>query len=69
MPNFKEKLIPDNKIILVGANAGEILMYGGVEYQDYTDMTIQPADYILNAWMSYGMIVDAPENIGVINLT
>jgi hypothetical protein len=44
-------------------------MYGGVEYQDYTDMTIQPADYILNAWMSYGMIVDMPENIGVIKLT
>lgn len=69
LPDFREKLIPDNQIILVGANAGEILMYGGVEYQDYTDMTIQPADYILNAWMSYGMIVDMPENIGVIKLT
>jgi hypothetical protein len=69
LPNFREKLIPDNQIILVGQDAGEILMYGGVEYQDYTDMTIQPADYILNAWMSYGMIVDMPENIGVIKLT
>jgi hypothetical protein len=69
LPDFREKLIPDNQIILVGQNAGEILMYGNVEYQDYTDMTIQPADYILNAWMSYGMVVDMPENIGVIKLT
>lgn len=69
LPNMRERLIPDDKILVVGGNAGEILMYGGVEFQDYTDMTIQPADYILNAWMSYGMIVDMPENLGVIKLT
>lgn len=69
LPNLRQALIPEDKILVVGDNAGEILMYGGVEYQDYTDMTIQPADYILNAWMSYGMIVDMPENLGVIKLT
>lgn len=69
LPNLREALIPEDKILVVGANAGEILMYGGVEYQDYTDMQIQPADYVLHAWMSYGMIVDMPENLGVIKLT
>lgn len=69
LPDLRSKMIPDNNILVVGDNAGEILMYGGTEYQDYTDMTVQPADYILNAWMSYGMIVDRPENIGVIKLT
>lgn len=65
---MRQRLIPDDKILVVGANAGEIMMYGGVEYQDYTDMTIQPADYVLNAWMQYGMVVDAAENLGVIKL-
>jgi hypothetical protein len=69
LPSLRQALIPEDKILVVGANAGEILMYGGVEYQDYTDMTIQPADYVLNAWMSYGMVVDMPENLGVIKLT
>jgi hypothetical protein len=69
LPNMRERLIPDDKILVVGGNAGEILMYGGVEYQDYTDMTIQPADYIHNSWMSYVIIVDMPENLGVIKLT
>jgi len=69
LPQMRQRLIPDDKILVVGANAGEIMMYGGVEYQDYTDMTMQPADYVLNAWMQYGMVVDAAENLGVIKLT
>jgi len=69
LPDLREALIPEDKILVIGANAGEILMYGDVTFQDYTDMTIQPADYVMHAWMQYGLVVDMPENIGVIKLT
>lgn len=69
LPNLRERLIPDDKIIVIGENAGEIILYGDMRYQDYTDNTIQPPDYVLHAYQSYGMVVDMPENIGVIKLT
>lgn len=69
LPNLREALIPEDKILVIGADAGEILMYGDITYQDYTDMTVQPADYVLHGWMQYGLVVDMPENIGVIKLT
>ena len=68
LPNLREALIPEDKIIVVGDNAGEILLYGGTEYYESTDATIQPPDYVLHAWMQYGMVVDMPENIGVIKI-
>lgn len=69
LPNPRAALIPEDKIILVGNNAGEVLLYGGTEYQESVDMNIQPADYTLHAWMSYGLVVDMPQNIGVIKIT
>ena len=68
LPNLREPLIPDDKVIIVGADAGEILLYGGTEYYESTDATIQPPDLVLQSWMQYGMVVDMPENIGVIKL-
>jgi len=68
LPNPREALFPEDKLIMIGENAGEMLLYGGVTYQDYTDNTIQPADYVLHAYQSYGMVVDMPQNIGVIKI-
>ncbi len=69
LPNLRETLIPDDKVIVIGEDAGEVIVYGDMRYQDYTDNTIQPPDYVLHAYQSYGMVVDMPENIGVIKLT
>jgi len=69
LPNLRQALIPEDKIIVVGKNAGEIRLYGQPDYQDFTDMTIQPADYVLHSWIQYGMVIDLPENIGVIKVT
>ena len=38
----------------------------GFEYQDYTDPTTQPANYVLHGWQAYGMIIDDVEQIGII---
>jgi hypothetical protein len=68
LPTPREPLLPEDQILVIGQNAGEILLYGGVEYQEHTDTTIQPADYVLHAWQKYGLVVDMPENIGVIKV-
>lgn len=60
------RMIPTNKILVVGENAGEFALMGGTEFQDYTDLTTQPPNYVMHMWQSFGMIVDDPEYIAVI---
>lgn len=66
LPDVNEKLIPTDKIVVIGDRAGEIALMGGFEYQDYTDMRKQPAEYVLHGWQQYSMIVDSPDRIAVI---
>jgi hypothetical protein len=40
----------------------------GFEYQDYTDPTTQPANYVLHGWQAYGMIVDDVQSLGVLKV-
>jgi hypothetical protein len=68
LPTPREALLPEDQILVIGQNAGEILLYGGVEFQEHTDTSIQPADYVLHAWQKYGLVVDMPQNIGVIKV-
>lgn len=65
---YDEALIPEDRIYVIGDNAGEIILYGGTESQDHTDFSVEPADYVLALWRSFGMIVDRPENIGYIKV-
>jgi len=65
---FKQRLIATNRIVVVGDQAGEIALMGGTDYQDYTDPTTQPPNYVLHCWQAYGMIVDQPEGIGIIDV-
>ena len=66
LPDVNRKLIPTDKVLVIGADAGQIVTFGGFEYQDYTDFRTQPANYVLHGWQQYGMIVDDVEAIGVI---
>lgn len=68
LPNPREALLPEDQILVIGKDAGEVLLYGSVEYQEHTDTAIQPADYVLHAWQKYGLVVDMPQNIGVIKV-
>lgn len=67
--NFDEPLIDGSRVLVIGDNAGEVVLYGDVETQEYTDFTTEPPDYVLSMWRGYGMIVDMLENIGVIQVT
>lgn len=64
--NTSQRMIPTDKIIVIGDNAGQVVLMDGFEYQDYTDPTTQPANYVLHGWQSYGMIVDDVSQIGII---
>lgn len=66
LPDVNEKLIQTDKILVIGENAGEIALMGGFEYQDYTDMRKQPAEYVVHGWQQYSMIINAPDRIAVI---
>lgn len=61
-----DRMIPTDRVILVGDQAGEIALMGGTEYQDYTDPTTQPPNYVLHCWQAYGLLVDDVEAIHVI---
>lgn len=61
-----QRMIPTDKVIVIGDNVGQIALMGGFTYQDYTDPTTQPANYVLHGWQSYGMIIDDVQQIGVI---
>lgn len=66
--SFETRLVPEDRILVIGDNAGEIILYGGTEFQDHTDFSTEPADYVMALWRSFGMIIDAPENIGYIKV-
>jgi hypothetical protein len=61
-----QRMIPTDKVIVIGGDAGKIALMGGFEYQDYTDPTTQPAKYVLHGWQAYGLVIDDIQQIGVI---
>lgn len=66
---FDTPLIDQSRVLVIGDNAGEVILYGGVETQESTDLTTEPGDYVLAMWRGYGMILDMLENIGVIKVS
>ena len=64
--NVSQRMIPTDKIVVVGDTAGQVVLMDGFEYQDYTDPTTQPANYVLHGWQAYGLIVDDVQQIGII---
>lgn len=65
---YDQRLVPEDRILVIGENAGEIITYGGTEFQDHTDFSTEPADYVMAMWRSFGFMVDMPENIGYIKV-
>lgn len=61
-----QRMIPTDRVLVIGDQVGQIVLSGGFTYQDYTDPTTQPANYVLHGWQSYGMIIDDVQSLGVI---
>ncbi len=65
LPNASAKVLPDDVVLVIGDRAGTIGLMDTVQFQDYTDYTKQPADYVIHAWQQYGLLIDNPTAIGV----
>jgi len=68
LPDLRKRLVPTDKVIVVGGNAGNIALMDGFQTQEYTDFRTQPAEYIVHGWQAYGLIVDDIQQIGVLNV-
>jgi len=66
---YNTPLLPENQIQVIGDNAGEIILYGDVTTQEYTDAKTEPPEYSLAMWRGFGMVIDQPESVGIINIT
>lgn len=65
LPNRKNKVNDTTKVIVVGADAGEIALFDDFKYQDYTDPRTIPPTYYLHGHQAYSMAVSFAEAIGV----
>lgn len=69
LPLINQKLVRDDVVLLVAENAGKIAMFGPAQSQEYTDMTKQPADYVYHTWQEWGIFIDRPEYLTVIEIS
>lgn len=65
---FSTPLLPANEIHVIGDNAGEIITYGGTETQEHISTETEPPEYSLAMWRGFGMVIDQPENVGIIKI-
>lgn len=65
---YNTPLLPTNQIQVIGDNAGEIILYGDVTTQEYTDDKTEPPEFAMSMWRGFGMVIDQPENVGIINI-
>lgn len=66
---YNTPLLPANEIHVIGANAGEIILYGDVTTQEFVDDKTEPPEFAMSMWRGFGMVVDQPENVGIIKIT
>ncbi|MGQ9642351.1 MAG: HK97-fold major capsid protein [Ignavibacterium sp.] len=62
-------LIPEDKIVVVGENVGEFVLYGDVKTKQYTDQRPTPPQWYLELYQQFGMLVWNAQGIYVIELT
>jgi hypothetical protein len=66
-PISHKKLIPEDKILVIGDKVGEFITYGDVKNQEYVDKRVVPPQWIFHIYQQYGMIIDNAEGIYVID--
>lgn len=67
-PEDYNKLIPEDKILVIGQNVGEFITYGGTRSKEWTDMKPTPPYWNLELYQQFGMIIDNAQGIYVIDL-
>lgn len=61
-------MIPENKVLVIGQNAGEFILYGPSKDKAFEDMQPTPPQFYLETWQQFGMIVDNAQGIYVLDV-
>ena len=68
LPDIRRKMIDTRHVLVIGEDVGQIYLIDGVQSQDYTDMRVVPADYVIWNYQEYAMYIDKPEGMGIIRV-
>lgn len=67
-PEDNRPLLPDNKVLVIGGEVGEFIMYGDPKVKEWTDMRPTPPQWNFDVYQQFGMIIDNAEGIYVIDI-
>lgn len=59
-------MLPEDKVMVIGENVGEFILYGDLKRKQWTDMEPTPPVWKLELYQQYGMIVDRQIGVYVI---
>jgi len=68
-PEDYNALIPTDKVLVVGHDVGEFIMYGQPEWKQWTNWEPTPVEINLEVYSYHGMIIDKMQGIYVIEIT
>jgi len=66
-PDTYQGLFPSNKILVIGQNVGEFILYGDVFQKQWEDMNPTPPQWFLELYQQYGLIIDNAQGIYVLD--
>lgn len=69
LPTITRRLVRDDIVMVIGEDAGEIINYGSPEDQEHLDTSKQPADWQYHVWQQWGLLVDRPEALTIIEVS
>ena len=61
-------MLPEDKVLVIGDNAGDFLMYGDLKSKTYDNMEPTPPQYTLELYQQFGMIVTNAQAIHVLKV-
>jgi hypothetical protein len=67
-PEDYNKLIPEDKILVIGKNVGDFITYGPVMTKEWTDNRPTPPYWNLELYQQFGLIIDNAMGIYVITV-
>jgi hypothetical protein len=66
LPTITRKLVRDDIVVVIGDDVGEAALLGPTVTQDYTDLRVVPPMYFDYMYQKFGIVIDRPERIHVI---
>ncbi len=65
-PEDYNKLIPEDKILVIGKNVGDFVLYDAPKTQEYIDNKPVPPQWNIAIWQQFGFIIDKADGIYVL---